>query len=96
MDKNKPNGCGPWFFGDLLYQGPDGVWHSHCVDHDEDYKLGGGFIDKTKSDWRLYIALIDTLQYKHWLNKAMLSGVALLYLIAITLFGFLTFNFKRR
>ena len=94
MDKNKPNGCGPWFLPDIIPDGPDRLFLESCNEHDRSYTEGGTLKDKHDADFALFrdsLAASKNLP----LPKRILAYVwSSVYLFFVLIFGFLTYNFK--
>lgn len=95
MNRWKPNGCGPWFIGNIAPQGPDAAFTPPCNQHDDLYVAGGGWKEKHAADAKLLADMLESLQYKFWAVRYPATALAYYYYIKVLMFGFLTFNFKK-
>jgi len=91
----KINHCG---FGKSVFIKPP-FWsfqNASCKIHDDMYKSGGTSIDRLTADtgflWRM---CQDANQQQTLLKKKMAVYSAILYFIAVRLFGWLSFNYKK-
>lgn len=90
--KNVANGCGPaWCPGlqKFLYRFFFAhLFHGKCIQHDFNFMRGGGLYDYLKANWDMTrFVFID------FAKALVFLCVGIVYLLAITFFGWLSFTF---
>lgn len=96
MDKNRPNGCGPYWLPDIIPDGPEGRFLSPCNEHDLLYNLGGGWKEKHFADFLLFKRSCQAVKNLPILKRILGYAWASVYLVFVLIFGFTSFNFFKR
>lgn len=95
--QNKPNGCGPTWLPDWFPDGPDGEsFKPACNKHDILYKEGGGLKEKIKADWIMFKEACASVRSLPIHMRLLGYLMALIYFIAVLLFGgYKSFNWRK-
>lgn len=93
--KRGPNGCGPWWLGTWIPDGPDNEFLCPCNRHDLDYDEGGRELDRWRADWFLLVRCVNNLARVRWYLWVPGLCWALFFYLCVVAFGWTTFNYKR-
>lgn len=86
------NGCGPWFLGRAVPNGPEGRFRESCNAHDRAYNEGGAWADKRAADKALLAGCLASVQYAGPGLRLLGGCWALFYYFCVSLFGWVSFR----
>lgn len=96
MDRRTPNGCGPWWLGTWIPDGPDGEFLCPCNRHDVAYDHGKTELDRWRADWFLFRDCLRSLSAVRWWLRPLGVAWALFFYLCVICFGWTTFNYGGR
>ena len=91
------NGCGAKTWPFKNFRPPcDEFFEASCDWHDHGYKKGGGFWRKFEVDYKFFRAQIRDIARsdKPWWYRIYLYGWAVLYYLAVTIFGWPSYDLR--
>ena len=92
---DRTNGCGPYWLGEWVPDGPDGVYRCPCDDHDLRYEIGGSEINRWHADAKFFGAMLRRSRLLPWYKKPLGWACAVLYFLLVLLFGWRSFSYWR-